>query len=240
MPLTVAYEELVRAQKPAKGVSLYSRFVNRPLGRAFAACGAAIGLTPDQVTVLSALSTTAAVLTIAIAPPSIVSGVVIAALIVLGFALDAADGQLARLTRTGSSAGEWFDHVIDAGKVVALHSAVLIAAYRFFDLDLYLLLVPMAYQLVGAVVQAGGTLRERLGRGIIPSSKTNGSASRFSAIGLLAADSGVFGLLFLTWAWPEVFTVLYGLLFLANAAIGVMLLVKWKRELSAMKEGSAE
>ena len=48
---------LQRAQKTSKGAPAYSRLVNRPLGRVFAACAHVVGLTPNQVTCLSALAT---------------------------------------------------------------------------------------------------------------------------------------------------------------------------------------
>ncbi|MFE3287575.1 CDP-alcohol phosphatidyltransferase, partial [Streptomyces sp. NPDC059233] len=47
-----ALRELRGAQKSAKGVSLYSRFVNRPAGRYLAAASYAVGLTPNQVTLV--------------------------------------------------------------------------------------------------------------------------------------------------------------------------------------------
>jgi phosphatidylglycerophosphate synthase len=47
----------------------------------------------------------------------------ITVVLVLGYALDAADGQLARLRGGGSSLGEWLDHMIDSAKVVGPHLA---------------------------------------------------------------------------------------------------------------------
>lgn len=228
-----AYQALVQAQKPVRGISLYSRFVNRRLGRLFAAVAAAIGLTPNAVTVVSAVLTVAAVALIATRPPGPVVGVLIAVALVLAFALDAADGQLARLLQRSSPGGEWFDHVVDAGKAVCLHAAVLISAFRFFDVGLGWLLVPLGYQAVGVVIQAGGTLRELLGRMSTGPGKPSGPGNRWSPVMLLVADSGVFGLLFSTWGWPRVFVVGYTVFFAANALIGAALLVKWMRELSA-------
>ncbi|RBL82322.1 CDP-alcohol phosphatidyltransferase, partial [Streptomyces cavourensis] len=49
--------ELRGAQKSAKGVSLYSRYVNRPAGRVLAAGAYRAGLTPNQVTLISGLFT---------------------------------------------------------------------------------------------------------------------------------------------------------------------------------------
>jgi len=231
IPLGAAYRNLSGVQKPVKGISFYSRYVNRPLGRVFAAVAAATGLSPNGVTVSSAVVTAGAAVAIATLPPSLFSGILIALLIVLGFALDAADGQLARLTGRGSPAGEWLDHVVDTGKAVFLHTAVVIAAFRHFEIDLLWLLVPFGYQAVVVVMQAGGTLREVLGR-IYAAAPQPVGPYRWSATGLLVADSGVFGLAFLTWPWPQLFVVVYTALFAGNVLIGGLLLTKWMKELT--------
>lgn len=231
----VAYKALTKAQKPARGVSVYSRYVNRPLGKFFAAGSAWLGLSPNGVTVVSAVMTAGAGVLIATQEPGLLVGVGIASLLVLGFAFDAADGQLARLLQRSSPAGEWFDHVVDAGKAVCLHGAVLIAAYRHFDVSLWWLLVPLGYQAVGVIIQAGGTLRELLGRLARVNAPTPAAHSpRWTPLVLLVADSGVFGLAFLTWPWPSVFVLVYSSLFLANAVVGCALLGKWMRELSQL------
>ena len=63
----------------------------------------------------------------------------------LGYALDSADGQLARLRGGGSLTGEWLDHVIDSFKISTLHLAVLVMAYRFFPTPTWWLLVPLVF-----------------------------------------------------------------------------------------------
>jgi len=235
MSVGAAYEALTRAQKPPRGVSLYSRFVNRRLGRVFAALGARLGMSPNGVTAVSGLLTVAAVALVALAPPSLWLGVTVALLLVLGFAFDAADGQLARLLGGGSAAGEWLDHVLDAGKSVALHAAVLISAYWHFDVSTAWLLVPIGFQVVAVVVFAAGTLRELLGRVARPAAPPVPSRPRWgTGILLLPVDAGVLALAFVTLAWPQVFVVVYSLLFVANLLVGAALMVKWMRELNAL------
>ena len=55
---TLSYGEALRdlqaAQKSSKGAPAYSRFVNRPLGRRFAAAAYRLGATPNVVTAVSA------------------------------------------------------------------------------------------------------------------------------------------------------------------------------------------
>src|SRR3954447_9483530 len=99
-----ALRELRTAQKSAKGVSLYSRYVNRPAGRVLAAGAYRVGLTPNQVTLVSAAFSLGAVVTVALVRPSWAVALVVYAALATGFAFDSADGQLARLTRTGGPA----------------------------------------------------------------------------------------------------------------------------------------
>jgi phosphatidylglycerophosphate synthase len=63
----------------------------------------------------------------------------------VGYAFDAADGQLARLRGGGSLAGEWLDHMIDAAKVSSLHVAVAISVYRWFAWAIGWVLVPLGF-----------------------------------------------------------------------------------------------
>src|SRR4051812_28530802 len=152
MTFKEALSTLKSRQKTIKGAPAYSRFVNRKLGRFFAAVAYVLGRTPNQVTALSALCTFAGIATIALFTPTVLTSVASAGLLVLGYALDAADGQLARLRGGGSVAGEWLDHVVDAGKIATLHLAVLVQWFRFGgrpDVDL---LIPLGFQVVASVM----------------------------------------------------------------------------------------
>ena len=83
---------------------------------------------------------------IAVWRPSAAAAVLTSLLLMLGYALDSADGQLARLRHGGSKAGEWLDHVADAIKLSTLHGAVAIGLFRSGRLaDPALLLLPLAY-----------------------------------------------------------------------------------------------
>ena len=92
----------------------------------FAAAAYQIGLTPNQVTYISATFTFVGLLVLALAPATWPVGLLVTVVLVLGYAFDAADGQLARLRGGGSLLGEWLDHMIDSVKVAALHLAVLV------------------------------------------------------------------------------------------------------------------
>lgn len=128
-----AVERLASAQKPGEGEPAYLRWVNRPLGRRAAAAASVIGVTPNVVTLLSGLCTLAALVLIAAVPPSLATALGATALLLAGYALDSADGQLARLTGSGSIAGEWLDHVVDAARLPLFHLAIAVYFYRWAD-----------------------------------------------------------------------------------------------------------
>ncbi|WP_369207170.1 CDP-alcohol phosphatidyltransferase family protein [Streptomyces sp. PU-14G] len=221
------------AQKTSKGVSLYSRYVNRPLGRVLAAAAYRVGLTPNLVTLASAVCSFAGIAAVALVRPSWGLGVAVWGALVVGFALDSADGQLARLRGGGSPAGEWLDHVVDCAKIVAVHAAVLVSFHRFGQLPGEgWLLLPLGFQLVAVLVFFGGLLTDKLR----PRGGDAGAArppSAWRAVALLPVDYGVFCVLFLLLGGPELFRAAYAVLFGCYAVFLVAFGGKWFRELSA-------
>ncbi len=234
-------------QKSSTGAPAYSRFVNRPLGRVFAAAAHAMGLTPNQVTAVSALFTFASIAALAIFPPSLPLAVLVTLGLVIGYALDSADGQLARLRGGGSPAGEWLDHVVDATKQATIHVAVLIGWARFFPVDGAWLLVPIGYGVVASVFFFGVILSESMRRlhaathpvvrgraEDTPAPSRTLRDSPLYALAVIPADYGLLCLVFLLWALPTAFVVVYSLLFAANAAILALSLVRWYRGVKAL------
>ncbi|MFD6799277.1 CDP-alcohol phosphatidyltransferase family protein [Streptomyces cyaneofuscatus] len=233
--------ELRGAQKSAKGVSLYSRYVNRPAGRVLAAGAYRAGLTPNQVTLVSALFTYAALAAVALVEPSWTLALLVYAALAIGFAFDSADGQLARLTGRGGPDGEWLDHVVDCGKLVLVHTAVLISFYRFGELPSEAwLLLPLGFQLAAVVTFCAGLLREHLGKAAAadaPAGSTTAPVSRVRAVGLLPADYGVFCLVFLLLGAPVAFRAGYAVLAVVHTLFLAAFLTKWFRELRALRPG---
>lgn len=217
-----AVRELARAQKPGAGVGAYTRYVNRPLGRIAAAFAYCCGLSANAVTAISGVCSLAAILLLALVAPSWWVGLLAGFGLLLGYVLDSADGQLARLRGGGSLAGEWLDHVIDAGRMPALHIGVLIALFRFHsELPSGYLLLPLAFLLVGvvrffALILAEQMRRQRTGSGA-PARGVSATAAR--SLLALPGDFGLLCLVFLCWAALPVFLALYGLLFVANALL---------------------
>ncbi|WP_425582453.1 CDP-alcohol phosphatidyltransferase family protein [Streptomyces synnematoformans] len=245
MTFGAALSELRKAQKTAKGVSLYSRYVNRPLGRVFAAAAYAAGLRPNHVTLLSAAFTGGGIAAVALVRPGWLMAVAVYALLVTGFALDSADGQLARLRRESSAAGEWLDHVVDCAKVTAVHAAVLVSFYRFFDLssDGWLLL-PLGFQLAAVLIFCGGLLADKLKAKPKPQAQPAADAadaapapaappSRLRAVALLPVDYGVFCVVFLLLGSERAFLAGYTALAAAAGLFLAAFMAKWFRELSA-------
>lgn len=233
-----AIAELRQRQKTNKGAPAYSRFVNRPMGRHLAAISYALGLTPNGVTGLSALCTATGLSIIALASPSIISSVLAAAALVLGYALDSADGQLARLRGGGSAAGEWLDHVVDAVKTAALHVVVLICWYRFYPVQENWYLVPLAFVIVDCSLFFSMILTDQLRRQ--RAGKTEhflqgqGTSSVLYSLAVVPTDYGLICLVFALLWWQPVFMGAYTLLLLANAGFLVLALNKWYREVKRL------
>lgn len=236
MTFGAALSELRKAQKTAKGVSLYSRYVNRPLGRVFAAGAYVLGLRPNHVTLLSAAFTGCGIAAVALVRPGWPLAVAVYALLVTGFALDSADGQLARLRRESSAAGEWLDHVVDCAKVTSVHAAVLVSFYRFFDLssDAWLLL-PLGFQLAAVLIFCGGLLADKLKPKPAPDAAPAPAPppSRLRAVALLPVDYGVFCVVFLLLGSESAFLAGYTALAAVAGLFVAAFMAKWFRELSA-------
>lgn len=226
-------QRLRGAQKTAKGAPAYSRFVNRPLGRRIAAVAYHLGLTPNQVTTISACFSAAAIGLIAVVSPSPLLGLLVALLLALGYAFDSADGQLARLRGGGSAVGEWLDHVVDAAKICALHLAVLVSWYRFTEARTALL-IPVAWTFVACTMFFVIILNDQIRRAHGTAAAVTTQASVLRSVLVAPTDYGVLLCLFVLYGWPTVFGTLYGLLLAANAAYMVLALHRWFREFSKL------
>jgi phosphatidylglycerophosphate synthase len=222
-------------QKPSRGAPAYSRLVNRRLGRLLAAVAYRLGLTPDAVTAVSAACTFAGIALVALVAPSPASAAAVCLLLVTGYALDAADGQLARLRGGGSVAGEWLDHVVDAAKIACLHLAVLVSWYRFDGTRGPALLVPLAYEVVATVMFFVIILNDRIRRD--QPSVSPGRSSLLYSLAVVPTDYGLLCLVFALGFWRDGFRWTYTALMAANLVFAVLALVKWYREMRAYDRG---
>ncbi len=222
--------QLETAQKKrARGAPAYSVYVNRPFGRRLAAGAFLLGLGPNAVSMISAFFTFSAIILIAVVPPTIWLGLLVTALLVIGYALDSADGQVARLRGGGSAAGEWLDHVLDCFKCSTLHLAVLISAFLHFDFTSQLwLLIPLGFSVVSAVSFFASILNDQLKiRYAHTENSTQRNSTPLRALLGLPTDYGILCLLFLLLGWPAAFFIVYVMLFAANLGYLVLAAPKW-------------
>lgn len=227
------------AQKSNRGAPAYSRWVNRPLGRRLAAVAHKLGATPNQVTAVSATLSLAGIVLLAVAPATWWAGVAVAVLLVLGYAFDAADGQLARLRGGGSPVGEWLDHVVDCTKTSLLHVAVLITMFRSFDLPDAALLVPLAFGAEATIFFFVIILTEQLRRaatppvGSAPSGRSSSAAPVLRSLLVLPADYGLLCVTFVLLGAHTLFFWCYAALLAANVVFLLAALPRWYREVSS-------
>ncbi len=251
-----SYSDTVRrlaaAQKSGKGAPAYSRFVNRKLGRLFAAAGFHLGMTPNGITVVSAAFSFAGIILLATVQPSWWLGILITLLLVLGYALDAADGQLARLRGGGSVTGEWLDHMVDCLKISTLHMCVLISWYRFGvmvsdGMDERWLLVPIGYAIVAAVSFFAQILNEQLTknaalkRGTATSATAPPGETPSVLVSLLKipTDYGLLCLIFVLLGASDLFIAAYTLMFIGSAAYLAAASIKWFGQMKDLDRGGS-
>lgn len=234
------YSRLRAAQKPAaRSAPAYSRFINRRLGRMIAAVAWSAGLTPNMLTAISAAFTGTAIVMLVTVPPGWELGVAVALLLLIGYAFDSADGQVARLSGLASPSGEWLDHVVDATKVAALPLALAIGLFRFEAVATMWLLVPVIASVVGSVLFFAMILTEQLRKQntSVPLADAGGrsasSAGWARAVLVLPMDYGVLCLSFILLAWLPVFLVVYTAITAATAAFLLLAAAKWFTELRA-------
>ena len=226
---------LSAAQKSNAGAPLYSRVINRPAGRVLAAVAHRVGMTPDQVTLLSACCTYLAVVLSAVWAPSVVAAVLTSLLLMVGYALDSADGQLARLRHGGSRAGEWLDHVADVIKLSTIHAAIAISLFRFSLDDLAgpaVLLVPLAFGAVQNIHFFSYILTYQLRyHGGTPLASGEGRPGLTKAVLSAPTDYGLMCFVLMLRSAPVVFMWVYGLMLVGYTLYVALALPRWYLEL---------
>ncbi|MFC0682445.1 CDP-alcohol phosphatidyltransferase family protein [Lysobacter korlensis] len=222
-----AVRRLSASQKPGAGVPAYLRWVNRGLGRHAAALAHRLGLTPNAVT---AISFTASLLGMAVLiglPAWSPAPAVAAALLLAGYALDSADGQLARLTRSGSLQGEWLDHVIDAIRLPLFHVAVA-AALFMRDAPLWSVAAALGFAVLSSAWFFAQTLAEKLGS----PEPTHATAPAWVSFAKLPYDVGVQYLAVLAFGVLPLFLTIYVGILAVTALIAAASLRRKYRALS--------
>lgn len=205
---------LNRAQKHGAGVPAYMRWVNRRLARGVAAACAAVGITPNTVTMISAALSAGGLVLMLLVGPTWWSAMATALLLAAGFVFDSADGQLARLTGTGSAAGEWLDHVVDAIRTPVTHLTIAVAVILHRPELTWLAVLALCFTVLSVGQFMSQILAEQLIR------RTGGEQAEQGGIRksllLLPTDTGILCWSFAFWALPAFFAVVYAALFAFN------------------------
>lgn len=247
-PRRAALVRLAGAQKSSRGAAGYSRWVNRRAGRQIASVAYVVGLTPNQISALSAVFTFASITALAVFHPSWYLAVAVSLGLLIGYAFDSADGQVARLRGGGSPAGEWLDHVLDALKASTFHLAVAISWFRFYDLRHEgALLIPLAFAATSAVFFFAMILSDMLrriarlqsgGSSVTTASvNPNESAPVLRSLIVLPNDYGVLCLAMLLISLHTAFIAVYTVLLAANVLFLLVGCVRWFREMLQFRPG---
>jgi len=230
---------LAAAQKSSIKAPAWTRWVNRPLGRRLAAGAFLLGLTPNQVTFVSAVFTFGALTTVALVPPSAAVAVTVSGALLLGYALDSADGQLARLRGGGSPLGEWLDHVTDSVKNASVHLVIAVSWFRFWEpaQDGWLV-VPLAFSVVSTTFFFSLNLTHQFRRahrqGEVHEDQPavqQPPAPVLPSLLTLPNDYGLLCVTFTLLATGTLFAGVYSALLVANFAFLAVGLAKWFVEL---------
>lgn len=177
-----------------------------------------LGLTPNTVTAFSALLSLSALAVIAVAPATVGLAILAAVLLLAGYALDSADGQLARLTGTGSVAGEWLDHVVDAARLPLFHLAIAIHFFLAGE-PLWLVFAALLFLTLSSFWFFAQTLAEKLSPAPPARPSTSSDQPIWMSFVKLPYDVGTLYLTVLTLANPPVFATLYLALFATTALV---------------------
>lgn len=230
-----SFRELSQAQKGKKGVPLYTLYVNRPAGRVVAAALRNTRFRANHVTLAGGVLTYGALLWLAFGAGPGPTTALVGLLLAVGFILDSADGQLARLQGRSSKLGEWLDHVLDGGRIVLLHGAVLCFLLRTTAIPAVALAVLCGgFLFANAMIFLAGALMDHLtrrdGQGQHGAARPGGLLKR--SVLTLPVDYGVTCLVFLALPWPGIFLPGYGALAVLHCLFCAAFLVKSYRTLA--------
>jgi phosphatidylglycerophosphate synthase len=189
--------------------------VNRRAARVFAAFFGAVKAKPSAVSVVSIVFTFAGLASFLLlqAYSPVLAGFAAALLLAIGYALDSADGQLARLQGTSSLQGEWLDHTLDAVRLPAVHLAI---AAAFLMSGMTTLAVAAA---LFSVLASASFLSQNVGGLLRDNARVERTeVRRMQSWILLPTDPGVLCWVFVLWGVLPLFVAAYLLLMLANVA----------------------
>ncbi|MDQ0848578.1 phosphatidylglycerophosphate synthase [Arthrobacter sp. B3I9] len=233
-----SFRELRKAQKGKKGVPLYTLYINRPAGRVIAAALRNTPFQPNHVTFTGAVITYGALLWLAFGAGSGGGFALVGLALAVGFILDSADGQLARLQGRSSKLGEWLDHVLDSGRIVLLHGAVFCFLLRATTVPpLWLAVLCGSFLFANSAIFFAGALLDQLNRQPTPGQRGHNpdkGKTELRSVLTLPVDYGISCLVMATVPWTGVFIPAYATLALCHCLFAGAFAVKSYRTLARM------
>ncbi len=229
------YNSLSRSQKKGAGTPAYTRFINRFLGRLIASFLAEFNISPNTISVVSGLITISSFILFLIIPTiTFWHSLILVLLLYFGYALDSADGQLARLLKKQSKHGDWLDHTFDAVKiplsqgVAAFYIVTNLTFLSTKHIIFYLMIISLA-----CANYMSGILKSKL---LVSNNKSfyndkSKSSNIFRSFITLPLDYGIFISMFLFTYNTKLFFVIYSLWGIVFILYSLLLLLKSWREL---------
>jgi phosphatidylglycerophosphate synthase len=180
-------------------------------------------------------------------PTPLVCAAVVVGLLV-AYALDSADGQVARVTGVSSRQGEWLDHVVDAARLPAFHLSVGVALVRGLGLpgwagglavgfallsSVWFFAQILASQMTAAHATPSTSARQDGASGV-PEPRR---APAWVSFAKLPSDIGTLYLLVLVMPWTSWFLVGYSGLLVYSVVMAAAALARRYRELGSLDRG---
>lgn len=212
--------------------SLYVRHVNQTLAIPVTRVANRLGMTPNGLTAVGVALWVAGCAVVLTFNSSLWGLALAGALWSISYVFDSADGQLARLQRSGSEFGGWLDHTIDAARSLSVSlSIAMVLVIREYGL------LPLAFVFIGIIVTetAYFGLLNSPGTDLSQESanRMRGKKRLISEPIRLIAETGVSVWYVLALYSARASVIVFGLWALASAINSVYLLAREFRTLSA-------
>lgn len=154
-------------------------------------------------------------------------------LLYFAYALDSADGQLARLLNKQSKTGEWLDHSLDAVKIPLMHGvAIILIIENKMPGKLLIIFYLTVLSLASANFLSGILKSKLIKKHITENNYIEEKNSTIRSILTLPLDYGIFALLFLFTYKSDWFILLYNIWGIVFIVYSVLLFAKSWRELA--------
>jgi len=221
------YENLRDLQKGSKGTPAYTRYINRWFGKVFASFLGCFKVSPNAISLTSGLLTIIAFVSFLLFKEiTFLTSFLLVILLLFAYALDSADGQLARLLKKQSKKGEWLDHTLDAIKIPFGHGVAIILIVQKTDFEGFLLIFYLFLLSLASARFFSNILKTKLiDYKSKPEKKDNPRIDLLRSILLLSGDYAVFISFFTLTFNPKLFFITYtvwGFLTIFLSIIGLL------------------